>query len=115
LPATADATHHSGSLQSAPPTATNTARGARLYDLGQQAESRGDISAARRLYETAARDNYAPAALAVGHLYDPAYLADRALVGGVTPDIARAGYWYSRARDLGQPSATGLLAALPAR
>jgi hypothetical protein len=101
--------------QARPPPTTPSARDLRLYELGQQAEQRGDYSAARRFNMSAARDNYAPAALALGRLYDPAYLGDHTVIGGVTPDVASARYWYGRARELGQTEAAPLLTALPAR
>ena len=98
----------------APPSAPSP-RDQRLFALGQQAEARGDLSAARRFDMIAARNNDASAALALGQLYDPTYLAGHDVIGGVIPDIAAARYWYGRARDLGQDQAIALLTALPAR
>jgi TPR repeat protein len=94
-------------------SATNT-RTAILFARGLDAENRGDFSAARRYYSSAAQQGNASAARSLGRLYDPAYLRHTAL-GGVDPDPALARQWYERAVQLGDTEVGPLLQALSAR
>jgi TPR repeat protein len=85
-----------------------------LFARGLDAEHRGDFSAARRFYSTAARQGDAAAARNLGRLYDPAYLRQTAL-GGVDPDPELARFWYDFAIRLGDTGAAPLLEALSSR
>jgi TPR repeat protein len=85
-----------------------------LFARGLDAERRGDFSAARRFYLTAAQHGDAAAARNLGRLYDPAYLGQTAL-GGIDPDPALARRWYERAVRLGDTDAGPLLEALSVR
>ncbi len=87
---------------------------AALYTRGEEAEHRGDFSAARRLYLIASEQGVAPAARSLGRLYDPNYLRHTA-VGGIDADPALARHWYERAVQLGDREAGPLLQALSAR
>ncbi len=82
--------------------------------MGDSAMLHGDVVQARTLYERAAAIYPASSAamLAVGKTYDPNLLA---LLGssGSLVDAAKARNWYERARVLGDPAATELLARLP--
>lgn len=99
----------------APPVpAQPTAMAQEFYRLGQAAEARGDISGARRYYETAAEQGLGAAALALGRLYDPAYV-HRTVIGGISADPAAARRWYQRAASLGEARAQPLLQNLSAR
>jgi hypothetical protein len=89
-------------------------RAADLFARGQDAERRGDVSGARRLYATAADQGSATAARSLGRLYDPGYLKQTAL-GGIDPDPALARHWYERAVAMGDAQAAPLLQALAAR
>jgi hypothetical protein len=85
-----------------------------LFARGHDAELRGDLSGARRFYQSSANQGDATAARNLGRLYDPAYLKQNAL-GGVDPDPALARYWYERAVRFGDPEAGRLLEALSVR
>ena len=95
-------------------TTESSARAAILYARGLEAEHRGDFSAARRFYLSAAQKGDAVAAKSLGRLYDPAYLR-HIVVGGLAPDPALARQWYERAIQLGDSEAEPLLQALPPR
>lgn len=84
-----------------------------LYQRGQDTEALGDLNSARRFYRLSAEAGYAPAAVALGQLYDPAYLARHPVFGGITADPAEARRWYERAQALGDKSAAERVAALP--
>jgi hypothetical protein len=89
-------------------------RAADLFARGQDAERQGDVSAARRLYATAADQGSATAARSLGRLYDPGYLKQTAM-GGIDPDPVLARRWYERAVAMGDAQAAPLLQALAAR
>jgi hypothetical protein len=89
-------------------------RAAVLYARGLDAETRGDLSGARRFYFSAAQQGDAAAARSLGRLYDPAYIKQTAL-GGIDPDSALAQHWYERALTLGDVEAGPLLEALSLR
>lgn len=91
-----------------------TIRAVALFNRGQAAEAKGDISGARRLYGSAAERGNAAAACSLGRLYDPAYLRLSA-VGGVDPDPVLARSWYERAMKMGDTDAGPLLKALSSR
>jgi TPR repeat protein len=84
-----------------------------LYTRGLDAEHRGDFSAARRFYFSAAQQGNPAAARSLGRLYDPDYL--RHALGGLDSDPAMARQWYERAVQLGDAEAGPLLQALSAR
>jgi len=89
-------------------------RAAELFVRGQKAEQSGDLSGARRLYASAARQGVAAAARDLGRLYDPAYLKHTAL-GGIDPDPTLARHWYQQAVTMGDVEAGPLLDALALR
>lgn len=73
---------------------------------------RGDISAARLLYDRAASAGSAHAATAMGKTYDATVLAGIG-VAGLRPDPALAADWYRRGLSLGDEEARARLQSLP--
>ncbi len=86
---------------------------ATLMQMGDAAMMRGDITRARAMYERAAKVDPASSAapLAAGKTYDPNFLPSFGGHVGLS-NVSMASQWYRRARDLGDPAATALLAAL---
>ena len=78
---------------------------------GDKLLSRGDVVAARAMYERAAAMGSAPAALAMGTTYDPRRLWGLG-VFGMVGNKERARQWYQRADELGHPDAKARLRAL---
>jgi hypothetical protein len=70
-------------------------------DRGRELLARGDVSAARQLFERAAGSGSGEAAIEAGRTYDPAVLAALG-VRGIRPDAAAAIAWYRRAVALGE-------------
>jgi hypothetical protein len=82
-----------------------------ILQNGDQLLGRGDIVAARAVYERAAGMGSAQAALALGSTYDPTRLWSLGVFGMVgNKDKARQ--WYRRADQLGHPNAKDRLRAL---
>ena len=75
-----------------------------LLDRSNQLLSRGDVVAARTLYERAADMGSAVAALNLGSTYDPNRLWSLG-VFGMVGNKERARHWYQRADQLGHPEA----------
>jgi TPR repeat protein len=71
----------------------------------------GDFVSARVLFQRAADVGDAQATLMLAATYDPNML-DRFRVKGLTMDIAKARWWYEKARDLGSPAAARRLELL---
>lgn len=82
-----------------------------LVRAGDRLLARGDVAAARALYERAAAMGSAQAALALGATYDPRRLLSLG-VFGMVGDKDRARQWYQRAGDLGHPEAKARIGAL---
>lgn len=82
-------------LPAAPPSVAASA----LFARGQQAETLGDISGARRFYTTAAQQGHADAARALARLYDADYLRQHT-VGGIEANAERARFWNEKANEL---------------
>lgn len=80
-----------------------------LMKRGDDSLSLGDVAAARLYFQRAAEGGSGLAAVAVAKTYDPAYA-----LPGSSPDVAKAAMWYRRAVAMGDPTAAGLLQALPA-
>lgn len=72
---------------------------------------RGDVSAARLLYDRAASAGSARAATAMGRTFDATVLAGIGAVG-LGPDPAMAALWYRRGLDLGDEEARTWLQSL---
>jgi hypothetical protein len=81
---------------------------------GDRLLSRGDVAAARALYERAAAMGSAQAALALGSTYDPRRLWSLG-VFGMVGNKERAQHWYRRAAELGHPEAKARITALQGR
>lgn len=81
---------------------------------GDRLLSRGDVAAARALYERAAAMGSAQAALALGSTYDPRRLWSLG-VFGMVGNKERAQHWYRRAAELGHPEAKSRISALQDR
>jgi hypothetical protein len=81
---------------------------------GDRLLSRGDVAAARALYEKAAALGNAQAALALGSTYDPRRLWSLG-VFGMVGNKERAQQWYRRAGELGHPEAKARISALQDR
>lgn len=71
---------------------------------GNKAMREGDIAAARRLYEQAAMNGNAEAALAMGRSFDPSYFEKLNVKTG-KPDPLMAFQWYKKALDGGLTTA----------
>jgi Peptidase C39 family len=118
-PAPAPATPSFGGSTSAAPSATTPPAGLSLStaDLtallarGDLLFSRGDLVAARLVYERAADAGEGQAALRLGETFDPDFL-DQAHLRGTRGDLSTALSWYRRARDLGVSEAEILLKSL---
>ena len=82
-----------------------------LAQRGDQLLNRGDVVAARALYERAAEMGSGPAALALGSTFDPNRLWSLG-VFGMVGNKDRARQWYARADQLGHPEAKARLKAL---
>jgi curved DNA-binding protein CbpA len=87
-----------------------------LIKLGEKFLAQGDVGAARRLLEHAARARNARATLMLGATYDPDGLRRMGVVG-IQPDLEQAHFWYTRALEFGCREASLRLLALaqPAR
>ena len=75
-----------------------------LLQRGDQLLARGDIVAARAVYERAAEMASAPAAMALGSTYDPSRLWSLG-VFGMVGNKEKARQWYARADQLGHAGA----------
>ena len=93
------------------PTAQEQAMAASLARRGDAMLAIKDISAARKLYESAADAGSAAGATALARTYDPAYLATLGVVG-LQPDPAAAAVWYRKAAALGDRDAVTRLRTL---
>jgi hypothetical protein len=98
-----------------PPTPTGASLDeAALKELvrsGDKLLSRGDVAAARAVYERAAAMGSAQAALAMGTTFDPRQLWALG-VFGMVGNKERARAWYRRAEELGHPDAKARIVAL---
>jgi TPR repeat protein len=79
-----------------------------LLQSGDRQLSRGDVAAARAIYERAAALGSAQAAFALGSTYDPSRLWSLG-VFGMVGNKERARHWYQRADQLGHPEAKARL------
>jgi hypothetical protein len=84
---------------------------ASLLKRGQQFLTKGDLAAARSLFERAAEAGDAQAAFALAETYDPIVLQRRG-EQGFAPDISAARTWYERAREFGSSEASQRLQML---
>jgi hypothetical protein len=82
-----------------------------LLAQGGRLIERGEIIAARSVYERAAAMGSGDAALALGSTYDPNRLWSLGAIGMVG-NKERAKHWYARANDLGHPDAGSRLKLL---
>jgi hypothetical protein len=81
-----------------------------LLERGNRLLEKGDIVAARVVYQRAAEMGSGEAAFMLGSTYDPRLLWSRGVVGMVG-NKERAREWYSRARELGNAEAKARLMA----
>jgi hypothetical protein len=72
---------------------------------GAELMARGDITAARMMFQRAAEAGEAAAAFALAETYDPVVLWTLRVRRGIAPDLALARSWYEKARDLGSSAA----------
>jgi hypothetical protein len=82
-----------------------------LLAKGDRLLEKGDIVAARAMYQRAAEMGSGTAALTLGATYDPNRLWSLGALGMVG-NKERARQWYARASELGQPEAKARLTAL---
>ncbi len=82
-----------------------------LLAKGDRLLEKGDIVAARAMYQRAAEMGSGTAALTLGATYDPNRLWSLGALGMVG-NRERARQWYARASELGQPEAKARLTAL---
>ena len=97
-----------------PQTAQPKADANAIKDLlakGDRLLEKGDIVAARAMYQRAAEMGSGMAALTLGATYDPNRLWSLGALGMVG-NRERARQWYARASELGQPEAKARLTAL---
>jgi TPR repeat protein len=87
---------------------------AALVDRGQQFVAKGDLAAARSLFQRAAEARDATAAFALAETYDPNAL-QRWGEKGFAPDIAMARSWYERAKEFGSQEAAQRLQTMDSR
>jgi TPR repeat protein len=73
--------------------------------------AKGDLAAARSLFESAAEAGDARAAFALAETYDPIMLLRRG-ERGFAPDVAVARSWYERAQEYGSSEASQRLQML---
>jgi len=104
----AGASRSLGAVSPAPPTALAEMMVRRADTLLQ----RGDVSAARLLYDRAAAAGSGHAATAMGKTFDAAFLAGIGVVG-LSADPAQAAIWYRRGLGLGDEEARIRLQTLP--
>jgi hypothetical protein len=84
-----------------------------MHAKGQELLERGQVYAARKLFERAAEIGLAQAAVALAATYDPEELS-KLRVMGLPPDPAAARKWYEKARELGAVEASDRLRRLGA-
>ena len=84
-----------------------------MHAKGQELLDRGQVYAARKLFERAAEIGLAQSAVALAATYDPDELAKMRVVG-LPPDAVAARKWYEKARELGAPEAGDRLRRLGA-
>jgi TPR repeat protein len=82
-----------------------------LVAKGDRLLEKGDIVAARTMYQRAAEMGSGSAALTLGATYDPTRLWSLGALGMVG-NKERARQWYARASELGNPDAKAWLMAL---
>ena len=92
-------------------TGADPAAAKELLVQGSRLIERGEIVAARSVYQRAADMGSGEAALALGSTYDPNRLWSLGVLGMVGSK-ERAKHWYARANDLGHPEANGRLQLL---
>jgi type II secretory pathway predicted ATPase ExeA len=91
-----------------PPPSSNPDLLAALLKLGDQTLLRGDLAAARLVYQRTAEAGSAAAATAMARTFDPAFQPN-----GADPGLAAQ--WYQKAISLGDQSAADLLKRLQSR
>ena len=84
-----------------------------LLASGANALKQGNFSAARIMFEEIAQRGSAKGAFALAQTYDPASLPAGA-ISGIKPDLAKAQFWYEKAKDLGSSDAERRLAQMRA-
>jgi hypothetical protein len=84
-----------------------------MHTKGQELLERGQVYAARKLFERAAEIGLAQAAVSLAATYDPEEL-NKLRVMGLPPDPAAARKWYEKARELGAAEASDRLRRLGA-
>ena len=82
-----------------------------LLEKANRLLEKGDIVAARAVYQRAAEMGNGSAALMLGSTYDPRRLWSLGVIGMIG-NKERARQWYSRAAELGHPEAKSRLMAL---
>lgn len=82
-----------------------------LIDRGQRLVSLGDVAAARRFFEVAARRGDGRGSSLLARTYDPLFYAGNG-VSGTRPDPAKAVRWYAEAERQGVAGAAERLRAL---
>jgi hypothetical protein len=86
---------------------------AKLFAIAQKLAGAGNMQAAVAVYQSAAGDNYGPAALALAELYDPAHFQANAAIA--QPDSGQAARYYKLAVNDGDQDAVAPRANLYAR
>jgi hypothetical protein len=84
-----------------------------MHAKGQELLDRGQVYAARKLFERAAEIGLAQSAVALAATYDPDELGKMRVVG-LSADAVAARKWYEKARELGAPEAGDRLRRLGA-
>jgi hypothetical protein len=87
---------------------------AALLKRGNDLIASGDLAAARLVLLRVAEAGDAGGAFALARTYDPKTL-EKLQVHGLSPDLAKARYWYEKAKDLGSQDALRSLEILASR
>ena len=83
-----------------------------MLKKGGQLLQMGDVAKARLIYEDLAADGSARGAYALAQTFDPNFLKNVYIMGGLRPDVDKARYWYQKAMRLGNADAAVRLGAL---
>jgi NitT/TauT family transport system substrate-binding protein len=83
------------------PRQYNASEIATMMRSAAQRLANGDVAGARMIYHRLAREDEAPAALALAETYEPTALRKSNITGGVTSDVGLAQSWYEKAKALG--------------
>lgn len=97
------------------PVAFSAEQEAEMLLKGDEYLNMGDVASARLLFEDLAAHGSAKGTLAMGRTYDPNFLKEAWVAGGLQPNMDKAKLWYQRAADMGSNDAQKRLSVLGAK